>query len=298
MRELVSMTVRGHVVWGTRHLPTGPRRDVGVLLLNAGQAPRSGHGGLSARAADRLAAAGVPVFRFDLPGLGDSFGTLPTRAATFWRGVEEGRQAPVAMALAAAVRERYGLRRLVAGGLCGAAVNAIYAADRDPALLDGLLLLEPEFFLTPLPGEERDAGRARRWLKRLVSRRAWLRLLTGESPYGRYLIFARRVALRLLVRRAALPENVNLPLALSWARVVERGVPCLVITARGKIREAYTEQVRRAVLGRDRQGAVHHVSLPHTNHVLTSGGAIDRCASEMVRWLDDRFAADKDRQAA
>lgn len=299
MREIVSLTYQGQVLWGTRHLTEGPPRDIGVLLFNGGQVPRGGHSGMSARAADRLARAGVPVFRVDLPGLGDSFGAVPVKTSVFWRSVEEGHHVSAAIAVAEHIKERYGIDRLIAGGLCGAAVNAIYLADRRPALLDGLLLLEPEFFLTPVPGEEPVApANARSVLQKLLSRRTWLRLFSGESRYGRRLSFARRIMLRLLVRRTTLPENVNLPLALSWARVVARGVPCLVMTAEGRIREAYTEQVKRVVLDRHTMAHVRHVSLSDTNHIFTSGGAIERCAAEMTRWIEETFAKDRRRRAA
>lgn len=50
---------------------------VGVLILNAGPAPRAGNSDLSVRIGDRLAARGNSVLRFDPPGLGDSRGSVP-----------------------------------------------------------------------------------------------------------------------------------------------------------------------------------------------------------------------------
>ena len=44
--------------------------------------------------ADRLCARGYPVYRFDMPGLGDTDGDLPEYHETYWRYVEAGGQTP------------------------------------------------------------------------------------------------------------------------------------------------------------------------------------------------------------
>ncbi|TQF11388.1 hypothetical protein FJV41_34380, partial [Myxococcus llanfairpwllgwyngyllgogerychwyrndrobwllllantysiliogogogochensis] len=149
MRELIQLDVKGHRLWGTFHPPaTGTRRSVGVLFLNPGHVPRSGHGGLSVLAAERLSARGFPCFRVDLPGLGDSDGTLPETTSELYQLVCKGGFVEVASAVREELQRRYGLEGMLMGGLCGAATTALYLADREPEGVRGLFMFEPEFYLS------------------------------------------------------------------------------------------------------------------------------------------------------
>ena len=127
---------------GTVHAPEdgGPGK-IGFLLLNAGPAPRSGNSDLSVRLGDLLASLGAYAFRFDLPGLGDSEGELPERTSVFWREVQRGRNDLPALELGRALKTAFRLNGLVAGGLCAGAITSIRAADLDPSVFSGLLLL-------------------------------------------------------------------------------------------------------------------------------------------------------------
>ena len=100
-----------------------------VVLLNAGLLPRPGPGRLSVQLSRALCAAGFPVFRFDLSGLGDS----------------EPRPAPLPAAESIVADVRAALdhlgsgapahRRFVLAGLCSGAVGAHYAAVADPRVV-------------------------------------------------------------------------------------------------------------------------------------------------------------------
>ena len=52
--------------------PSGPARSTGVLLLGAGLLHRVGPARLHVELARALAAAGLPVLRFDYSGIGES----------------------------------------------------------------------------------------------------------------------------------------------------------------------------------------------------------------------------------
>lgn len=144
---------------------TGP---AGVLLVSGGREVRAGSWGGQARLAARLAAAGVPVFRYDRRGIGESEGRDP--------GFLHSRD-DIAAALAAFRAAVPALRRVIALGNCDAAAALmLHAADIG---LDALILANP----WTLEADEADAAPPaairQRYLAKLANPREVLRLLTG-----------------------------------------------------------------------------------------------------------------------
>ncbi len=136
---------------GTAHMPAVTTRREAVVLLNAGHVPRNGHGGLAAQLADRLCAHGRPALRVDLPGLGDARGPLPERIETFWLELKDGGHSSWAAGISRFAAEAFSAERVTLGGVCGAAVTAIFTADRHPDAAQSLLLIEPELFSSEPP---------------------------------------------------------------------------------------------------------------------------------------------------
>ncbi|MBZ4399378.1 hypothetical protein OWM54_01715 [Myxococcus sp. MISCRS1] len=301
MRELVQLDVKGHRLWGTYHPPApGTRRSVGVLFLNPGHVPRSGHGGLSVLAADRLASKGFACFRVDLPGLGDSAGELPETTAELYQHVCQGGFVEVASAVREELQRRFGLRGLLMGGLCGAATTALYLADQEPEGVPGLFMFEPEFYLSEQEasavGEgdvtEAAPGRLKRVTSKLFSYWGWMRMLTRENEYARlfkYVPFPRQKLLDLLMDWDSLPAVANVPLVRAWQRVVRRGQPVLVMTAEGKLRDVFFDRIHRSALADLPHPNLSRVRLRGTNHIFTTGGAIEACVAELARWASASF---------
>jgi exosortase A-associated hydrolase 1 len=140
----------------------------GVLLVTGGREVRSGSWGGQARIAARLAAAGVPVFRYDRRGVGESEGTDP--------GFQHTRE-DIAAALAAFRAAVPTLRRVIAFGNCDAAAALmLHAADTG---LDGLVLANPWTLETDEADTAPPAALRQRYLAKLANPREILRLLTG-----------------------------------------------------------------------------------------------------------------------
>ncbi|KUR79311.1 hydrolase 1, exosortase A system-associated [Novosphingobium sp. Fuku2-ISO-50] len=148
----------------------GAHGMTGLLIVSGGSEIRAGAFGGMAHLAARLAeTGGVPVFRFDRRGIGDSDGE---------NGGWQGSQDDIAAALAAFRAALPGMRRVVGFGICDAAsALMLYGAG-----LDGLVLANP---WTLDDADDDAAGHTpgalrRRYLTRLADPRALWRLLSGR----------------------------------------------------------------------------------------------------------------------
>lgn len=158
------------------------RAKTGLLIVSGGNEVRSGPWGSQAQLAERIAAAGFPVFRFDRRGVGDSAGAN----AGF-----TGSAPDIAAAIHAFRAHVPALQRVVAFGNCDAASALMLAGGKG---CDALVLANPWTF-EPERAPERAADTPPRpamppqlvrahYLKRLSDPRAVWRLLTGKVNVG------------------------------------------------------------------------------------------------------------------
>jgi pimeloyl-ACP methyl ester carboxylesterase len=304
MRDVLEVEVRGARLIGTRHTPGDGRpdpHDVGVLLLSPGHMARAGSGDIFPRMGDDLARLGFPVFRFDFPGLGDSFGHPPIWELEYFQFIQGGGNVDFALELVREVTARFGLRGVVVGGLCGASVTALFATDQCPDGILGLVLMDPDF--TSFAGgepierkraEEPEAAPSRLGLlgRKLGRPQTWLRFATGENRFRDLLRPVRSILVR--VTREALgehlPSDTNFRLVEACCRVLDRGMPTLFVTARGMLRELYLDQVQRVALRGAPLRQIDRLSIPDTNHVFTAGGASSKLIREVSSWISARWA--------
>ncbi|WP_295540280.1 hypothetical protein [uncultured Thiohalocapsa sp.] len=294
MRSVQTTTIAGQRFVFTKHSPSGAASDLALVLFNGGQVPRDGHAGLNVRLADTAAACGLSAYRVDLPGLGDAPGPLPTTAAEFWHANALGLQTEAALQVLSHLQAQAPHQRLLVGGLCGAANNALFCAARRPGLIQGLVLIEPELFFGAAPGSaaaERTPERAHAWLPKLCSRQAWLRLLTSENRYTRSRPVLRRLLMAMAPRAVLLGGSTNGPLAEAFASACHAGLPMLCILALDGRRALHVERVERTLIPRRARALLDKEMLAGTNHVLTEGGAIERCAHALERWLSRRWSS-------
>ncbi len=299
MRTVLQLRIRGTVLVGTCHVPGGSElsraeaEDVpGVLLLNSGYLPRAARGDLSVHLGDRLAEMGYPVFRFDLPGLGDSGGELPEQLGTFFRQIQDGVYGPWAMELAGELRRRFKLKRMIVGGNCGGAITAIYAAGLAGDEVCGLVLMEPNFakFVPDVEG----AGLAVQGLKQVKAMRRtfrdWLLARRGGWHFRRVYWTLRRPVIQVQqrLRGAQLPEGSNLPLIRCWHRLACRGMPMLVIQAGAEKRVMGRFDYVR-YLGSHYTGHVVSVEIEGANHSFVEGGGKRAVMEHVGRWMGGRF---------
>ncbi|MDZ4397918.1 hydrolase 1, exosortase A system-associated [Hydrogenophaga sp.] len=146
-----------------------PAQRTGVVIVVGGAQYRAGSHRQFTQLARFLAEGGFPVLRFDLPGMGDSPGELPSFEDT----------APhIAAAIDGFQKQHPSVERVVLWGLCdGASASLLYVdATHDPRIA-GLALLNPWV------RSEASLARARvkhYYRRRLLEGDFWRKLLTGK----------------------------------------------------------------------------------------------------------------------
>lgn len=180
-RRFVSFACEGNTMIGSLDLAGG---TTGLLIVSGGNELRAGPWNSQAAIAEKVAAAGFPVFRFDRRGVGDSEGP---------NGGFESAAPDIAAAISAFRAHVPTLRRVVAYGNCDAASALMLSGG---AGCDALVLANPWSFdpepepaaedtePAPAPAPMPPAAIRAHYLRRLVDPKAWLRLLTGKVALG------------------------------------------------------------------------------------------------------------------
>lgn len=157
--------------------------QTGVLLVSGGREVRSGSWGGQAQMAARLAAAGVPVFRYDRRGIGQSEGSDP--------GYQNTRE-DIAAALAAFRAAVPAMRKVIAFGNCDAAAALMLHAPNIG--FEGLVLANPWTLEDDAPDAPPPAAIRQRYLAKLSNPREVLRLLSGGVNLAKLLHGLRQAA--------------------------------------------------------------------------------------------------------
>ena len=179
MRRLIVFDCLGDTLAATLDDAAGP---TGLLIVSGGNEVRAGaHRGMALLAA-RLADQGIPVFRYDRRGVGDSAGTN--------RGYLDARADLVAAVKAFRTAVPH-LTRIMGFGNCdGASTLALFGRE---AGIDALLLANP--WLTTEPDDLPPPAAIRaRYAERLRDPRSWLDLMRGKISFARLFKGMKKIA--------------------------------------------------------------------------------------------------------
>jgi exosortase A-associated hydrolase 1 len=179
MRRLIAFDCAGDTLAAT--LDAAPGRD-GVLIVSGGNEIRAGaHRGMAMLAA-RLAADGIPVFRYDRRGVGDSEGVNRGYAGA----------ADDLSAAAAAFRNAMPhLRRVTGLGNCDAAT--LLATHGRAAGIDAIVLTNP-WTDQASDGLPPAAAIRATYAARLRDPRAWWRMLSGGVDLRKFVRGLRKIS--------------------------------------------------------------------------------------------------------
>jgi exosortase A-associated hydrolase 1 len=267
--------VAGETLLGIAALPEAPG-ECGVLIVVGGPQYRAGSHRQFLLLSRRLAGEGIPVFRFDYRGMGDSEGAE--------RSFEEVSE-DIGAAADALLRQCPRLRRLVLWGLCDAAsaILMYLSATRDDRIA-GVALLNPWV--------RSEEGLARTRLKhyygqRLMRREFWKKLLTGKLDAARSL----RGLLENLGKARQQPDCRH-PAPSFRERMAEglrsfRGEALLILsgqdyTAREFIEHASAHPAWAGLLAAEN---LHRVDLADADHTFSTATWRASVEEETLRWM-------------
>lgn len=175
-----------HQLFGVLHRAASPdgegasARSAGVIFLNAGARYRSGPCRLYVRQARELARAGFHVLRFDLPGTGDSEGTVDSSLGEQRKFLEHGKATQSAIAF---FKQETGVEQIGLLGLCGGAFSALCAAAVDPRVAFLVLLSFPVEQLEDLSEEIVNRVVLRQYIRKMTAWRYWWSLFTLRTDF-------------------------------------------------------------------------------------------------------------------
>lgn len=302
MRQILNIEVNHVGLVGTYHrpspnaMPTPRALRPAVLLLNFGQVRRCGPGNLSADMADRLCRQGYPVFRFDMPGLGDTPGDLPAYHETYWRSVESGEQVKWVCGLMAAIKRQFPTPGFILGGLCGGALTGILVAERRRSSVLGLILMEPAVRRTPplcsegvphAASSSLGLGAWRSLQRTLTSLVCRIRLKASNTKWFGTLRHGYRSTERMVcsLRGKQFPAMMNAPVILCWQRLEASKLPMLVMMAPGTDRDF----IKQAVFPGERRSRMICIDMDGTNHLFTAGDGKQVAIDVAAGWMSVNY---------
>lgn len=177
-------------LFGILHRPAATQREVAILLLSPGVKMRVAPHRLYNKMAERFAALGFPVLRFDYYGLGDSEGELEESVLMrVYNSIHSGRYVADTVDAIDWMQREHGFTRFIVGGLCGGAISGLLAAEGDRRI-EGLLALGiPASFEGAKEHYDQFVTRgelqamSQRYLDKLRDPGALLRFFTFKSSY-------------------------------------------------------------------------------------------------------------------
>ena len=307
---------QGLTLFGVLEEPAGaPSTDIAVLLLSPGVKMRVGPQGLYRRISRELVALGLPVLRFDFYGLGDSEGALPEELLRdVYNHIEVGRFVDDTVDAMDWMQKTRGTKRFLLSGLCGGAITALLAGERDSRVagLFGIGLTAVLASRAADASKYMTEGQVKDWrgayARKLLNPKAWYRLLTLQSDnrlIGRIVGQAFR---QYVLRQSAAPppaappadDNANPRFPSAFFRMLSSKRPMLLVFGgsdrlQWEFEEKFVARHRERLASMPPFYQVHVV--PDANHVLSTD-AWQREMLDVTRtWLRRHFSRDVAREA-
>jgi exosortase A-associated hydrolase 1 len=262
--------------------PGAAQASRGVLIVVGGPQYRVGSHRQFLLLARDLAAAGVPVLRFDYRGMGDAGGEV----VDFEHCNDD-----IAAAVDAFFARSAGLREVIIWGLCDAASAALFYAWRDRRVA-GLVLLNP--WVRTEAGESR-AFLKHYYLKRLFSAELWAKIRRGEFNVAESLRSLSGMVKKVLTPTlqtqgaATTPSEAVRPLPERMANGLARFAgPVLIILSGNDLTAAeFNDTVTASAIWRRllRQPRITRRDLPAANHTFSRREWRQQVMEWTLQWL-------------
>jgi exosortase A-associated hydrolase 1 len=271
----VLFDLAGETLLGILAAPETPGAR-GVLVVVGGPQYRAGSHRQFLLLSRRLAGEGIPVFRFDYRGMGDSGGAM--------RGFEDVSE-DIGAAIDVFFRQVPGLRRCVLWGLCDAAsAILLHCRATGDSRVDGVALVNPWV--------RSESGLAQTRIRhhygqRLLQREFWRKLLAGRLNVAASLrgFFGDALAARQGTACRDRPPSFRERMAEGLGRF--RGEALLILsgrdyTAREFIGHAAADPAWTGLLD---AAKLRRADLPEADHTFSSAAWRAGVEDETLRWL-------------
>ena len=273
-----------------------------VLFLNAGLIHRIGPSRIYVKIARQLAAAGFPVLRFDLSGIGDSKprqDNMPFEKSA----VDDAQQAMDFLT------KELGVTSFVLMGHCAGAFNSFATASAD-SRVRGAVLINPEGANDDWSDFDRKRKTSRYYegyysRSALTSRDRWVKLLTGRASYSSIIrnvavniIWNRisTVAFRLRKRFVSNPEadKQTQDTVAALRGIVVRGGLILFVYSEGstgfmRVQGLFNHELQDL----NAAGKVKLEIIPKADHIFTLMTMQDDLAEAIGNWMNTTIRQSK-----
>lgn len=265
-----------------------PTASRGMLIVVGGPQYRAGSHRQFTLLARDVAAAGVPVMRFDYRGMGDSEG-----AQRSFDTVDDDLRAAIDCFFSAVPS----LRSIAIWGLCDGACAALFYSHTD-ARVDGLVLLNPWI--------RTESGLARAQLKhyymrRLADRAFWRKLASGRFAFGPALRSLADTVAKVLApqgRHGSGPPgtgavdvpSASLPQRMQHGFARFKGQVLLIISGRDLTAKEFLDTVAQSPDWKRMLAAprVTRHDLSTADHTFSTGAWRDQVSGWTRAWLQSR----------
>ena len=268
--QAVTFQCQGDRLVGIVHRVPEPARR-GVLIVVGGPQYRVGAHRQFVSLARRLSAEGIPVFRFDYRGMGDSEGKPRD-----FQDVDQD----IAAALDSFMAEYSDLEEVVLWGLCDGASAVAFYGHKDPRVA-AIVMANP---WVRSEATQAEATLKHHYRRKLTDPETWRRLVSGKIAVGRSLASIGRAAGSTLASRgteAGLPERV-LDAMSRFPRPILLFLSGNDFTAREFLIAADRDPAYSSFLESDQ---VTRHDLPEANHTFSLEVWRDEVAARTIDWI-------------
>lgn len=311
-RRIVTLrNSRGNALHCILEEPAGGTADArfAAVLFCAGVKTRVAPHRLYRKLLGPFLARDIAVLRVDFDGLGDSEGEWSDSSLEHIYGlIERGHCVDDVRCAFDWLEAHCGIRRFIAGGLCGAAMTALHASAKDSRLAALYAIGLPAVFqgsadeVAPTTGELRV--HRMRYLRKLLHPGAWLRFLSMKSDYRlmwrlvRHGLGAKPPQADPQRASSSLERGLNPYLPLTFLGLLAAGRPALVLFGEDDpLRHSFEERFMQPWWSALEQykALFSYAVVPGANHILGEPKAVAEANRLTALWLDAVLA---ERQAS
>jgi alpha-beta hydrolase superfamily lysophospholipase len=262
-----------------------------VLLLNAGAVPHTGPHRVYVRMARTLAARGVWVLRWDMPGLGES----PAPPGLPENVVYPDTYLPDIQAAILHLQKESGAREVLCAGICSGAYHSLKAMVAGLPLVSAVIINPLTYFWHPQDvltrGEHQVAGELQRYKATWLRWSSWKKLLSGKVHLSMLaLTVMQRIWNRLRNGSREAARLLRLPLHEDLADELRRATDngrqvYFVFSERDPGLPMLREQAGRTLSRLIDKGVVHVTVIVDADHTFTRRAAQQRLMDVLIEKL-------------